>query len=130
MAKLTHEISLAKIEMMAHVHPHNRVVYSVGTCWWKIGDPIYQVPAGRPGEGLPCDPRGAVLMETDDLAGFLQAAKENPEHYGKHGLDAFMAAYHGNVVATNGYPTCFKTWQEYNDLIDVENLKSQPETAT
>jgi len=111
------ETTLAMIEQIARDKPNSHVVYSVGTCWWKIGDPIYS----KDGSGLPCDPRGALLMECHDLAGFLKNAKENVSHYGKHGMRAFVAAYHGNVLTDDHKPTCFESWDDYNKLIEAKN---------
>src|SRR5690606_27874496 len=91
--------------------------YSARTCWWTT-DPghLYIHPNG----GIPCDRRSGVLFETKDVEGFLRAAEENAEHYGPHGLRAFLAAHHGNVVTVDGRPTCFVTWAEYNALLDKE----------
>ena len=90
-----------------------RLVYAISSCWWFIGDPPY-----RHRSGLPCGPRGEMLMETDKPLDFINAAEENPEFYGKRGLRTFVAAYHGNVrVAETDLPTSLKTWEEYSDLI-------------
>lgn len=78
---------------------------------------------------LPCDPRGGVLFQTDDIEGFLQAAIKNVTHYGKHGLRAFMAAHHENCILSfeNPIPWCDRDWQAYNDALDekdqIEKLK-------
>ena len=93
--------------------------YSVHTCWWTHrGEHLYKVPEGRPGVGIPCDPRGSPLFQTDDAEGFLQAAEKNPEHYGKHGLRAFMAAHHMNCMAANYRPSCYEGWEDYNEMLD------------
>ena len=69
---------------------------------------------------LPCDPRGSVLFETDDVEGFLKSAVENYSHYGKHGLRAFMAAHHLNCVLdlTTQRPWSGVSWDEYNEALD------------
>jgi hypothetical protein len=69
---------------------------------------------------LPCDPRGSVLFQTDDVHGFLNAAAERPEHYGKHGLRAFMAAHHSNCVVSldDPGPWSDESWDAYNDALD------------
>ncbi len=118
---------LADIERIAALKPHARVLYAVSTCWWCIDAPPEFVNPRYEKHGLPCDPRGSMLMETNNLKRWLQAAKDNPDHYGKHGLLAFMAAYHGNVCATNGNPTSASSWQEYNDLIDRSLPEAGPE---
>jgi hypothetical protein len=93
------------------------IFYGANTCWWTH-DPNH---LGRlPDSGLPCDPRGGVLFQTDDVEGFLRAAEEAPDHYGRHGLQAFVAAHHENCTMGDDDPTpwAFPTWDEYNDAID------------
>ena len=72
--------------------------------------------------GLPCDPRGSVLMMTrkGDGEGFLKAAERSSAHYGKHGLRAFMAAHHRNCIesSTSPRPWSATDYDEYNDAID------------
>ena len=114
MFKLTNKTSLNEIKALAEVS--DRLVYGFQTCWWKIGNPVYTIPGSH---CLPCGPRSEVLLETDNPVKFIEAAEQNPGHYGKHGLDAFVAAYHGNVVVEEtGFPTSFNTWNKYNDLLD------------
>jgi hypothetical protein len=69
---------------------------------------------------LPCDPRGSVLFQTDDVHGFLNKAAENPEHYGPHGLRAFMAAHHSNCVLSLADPRAWsdESWDAYNAALD------------
>jgi hypothetical protein len=69
---------------------------------------------------LPCDPRGGMLFQTDDVEGFLNAAVQNATHYGKHELRAFMAAHHQNCILSldNPRPWCAREWQSYNDALD------------
>lgn len=113
MEDITNNTSFELIKALAK--QSNRLVYAVQSCWWKIGDPIYTHPDG----GLPCGPRREMLLETDDPLGFIEQAEKNVEHYGKHGLRAFIAAYHGNVIVyETGFPTSFDTWDKYNDIID------------
>jgi len=99
---------------------YDRLVYAFNTCWWKLGDPVYSYE-----NGLPCGPRGEVLLETDDPMGFIETAERNPGHYGRHGLKAFAAAYHGNVRTRDGRPTSFDSWDKYNDLIDEEDTRGK-----
>lgn len=94
------------------------VFYGANTCWWTA-DPkdLHKHPTA----GLPCDPRGGMLMQTKERDGmtFIKSALAVPEHYGKHGIRAFLLAYHGCVkVKETGLATCFATWDEYNQLID------------
>ena len=69
---------------------------------------------------LPCDPRGSVLFETDNVQGFLDAAERNPEYYGRHELRAFMAAHHSNCqrALDDPRPWSAESWDEYNDALD------------
>ena len=100
------------------------IFYGANTCWWTHRrEDLYK----HPETGLPCDPRGGMLFETDDTEGFLRSAEESASYYGEHGLKAFEAAHHGNIIHLhNGwwYPWCFKTWQEYNNLISMEKAAS------
>lgn len=105
------------------------VYYGANTCWWTC-DPVdlytrkydglrvngQAIPEGR----LPCDPRGGMLLEAHDVNLFFNEAVHNVSHYGKHGIRAFLAAYHGNVVVseTDTRPTCFSQWHDYNRLLD------------
>ena len=92
------------------------IFYGALTCWWTHDN----AHLGKLETGIPCDPRGGVLLQTDDVRGFLQEAKDNTERYGKHGLRAFMAAHHDNcqVSETDERRTCMRTWDEYNDALD------------
>ncbi|HEY0006207.1 MAG TPA: hypothetical protein VGB17_15615 [Pyrinomonadaceae bacterium] len=75
---------------------------------------------------LPCDPRGSVLM-MGDLNGFLAAARNSREHYGKHGLRAFMAAHHLNCVLSlkDRLSWSETTWEAYNDALDRLDIRKQ-----
>ena len=71
------------------------------------------------GEGaveIPMDPTGAPLMqisEKKDIEGWVAASEAKPEHFGKHGVDAFMKSHHQNCDNN-----CFKEWAGYNEMID------------
>ena len=110
--------TLKELEERATADPQCIVTYAVHTCWWGAGGDafLYTIPTGT-GHGLPCDPRGSVLMQ-GTLPEFLKAAKANPDHYGRHGLDAFMAAYHGNLLTDEDKPTSLGGWEQYNQLLD------------
>ena len=94
-----------------------KIYYGVRTCWWTH-NPLHL--SKHQGTGLPCDPRGGVLFETDKVEEFLSAAEQSPGHYGRFGLQAFIAAHHLNCVIgkDNPRPWCFPSWDEYNRLID------------
>ena len=120
--KLTNRISLETIKALAGVS--SRLVYAAQTCWWKVGDPIYKCSDSS----LPCGPRGEMLLETDNPLGFIEQAEKNIQHYGKHGIRAFVAAYHENiVVAHNCLPTSFNSWDKYNDIIDKHDKLKETE---
>lgn len=101
------------------------IYYGANTCWWTHD-------AGHLGSGsngLPIDPVGGVLFETDEIDAFFKAATSNPEHYGKHGLRAFIAAHHSNCFAApadrSNLPAIYQMrhyaaagWTAYNDAID------------
>lgn len=91
------------------------IFYSVHTCWWTH-DPEHL----RTDTAIPTDPSGSPLFETDDAEAFLKMAIQNSVHYGKHRLDAFMAAHHLNCVVSldDPRPYCGREWQQYNDAID------------
>jgi len=96
-----------------------KLYYGVTTCWWTH-DPRHL--SRRRDDGLPCDPRGGVLLETTNVDEFLQAVEDNPGYYGRHGLAAFMAAHHLNCVVseTNLRPWCSQDWEEYNAALDAQ----------
>ena len=92
--------------------------YSFATCWWTHRSVDI---CTHPKNDLPCDPRGGMLLQTS-AANFLTSAESDPSYYGKHGLDALMAAHNDNCVVSHNdnRSTCLKLWDEYNDLIDQQ----------
>lgn len=119
MEKIVEGITLAGVRAAKP----DTIFYGAMTCWWTH-DPVH---LGRTadGHGLPCDPRGGVLFQTEDVEGFLRSAEENPDHYGRHGLRAFMAAHHLNCLYSEGDPRpwCMATWDEYNEALDLEEVE-------
>ena len=113
MILLIEHFKLEDIQKLVDV-PGAQAYWAVNTCWWTADSKhLYRGPGG-----LTMDPRGSVLMQAG-LGGFLESAEKNIEHYGRHGLRAFMAAYHMNIVSEPGMnPTSFESWAEYNRLID------------
>ena len=97
--------------------------YSYHTCWWTHRNTDLRT---LPDNGLPCDPRGSVLMMVEAYK-FIESAEANPDFYGKRGLDAFMAAHNDNcVVSFRDYRnTCLRTWDEYNDLLDLYSVNTK-----
>jgi hypothetical protein len=115
---IDHEITLHEVRKIAR---RNRMIYyGANTPWWTANDKDMVYRSGQ----LPCDPRGGMLFQTDDVEGFLVAASkpENAQHYGKHGIRVFMLAYHGCVVAKTPegkvLPTCLNSWEQYSELLD------------
>lgn len=100
------------------------LVYAIHTPWWFIGEDLpYHKPGMYP---LPCDPRGSMLLQTENPMLFIESAEANPSHYGRHGLIAFAAAYHGNVLAKpKMIPTSLDNWDAYNELLDRAGQKPQ-----
>lgn len=66
--------------------------YSTSCCWWtSFPEDLGKAP--QPFH-IPCCPYcGSTLMEAP-LDKFIEAAKENPDHYGSDGLIAFVASHH------------------------------------
>ena len=125
-------------------HPRSDTAYyAARTCWWT-DDPnhLYTLPPQNidivkgdavkrvKSTGLPCDPRGSVLMMApiqDFIAAAENAVAKGEHPYGAHGLLAFEAAYHGNCVTglgneqyPDGLPTSEIGWVEYSKLLDAE----------
>ena len=93
------------------------IFYSTHTCWWTHDPKDLGVLKDC---GLPCDSRGAPLYQTEDVEGFLSKAEANPEHYGKHGLRAFMVSHHQNSYLDDGSMRhwCERSWDDYNAALD------------
>jgi hypothetical protein len=100
------------LSQLRPLHGKATIYYALNTCWW--GTKTYTCER----HDFPCGPRGEVLMMTEDVAGFLSAAEDNPEHYGRYGLQAFEAALDGNITA-DGKPWSLETWDDYNRLIMI-----------
>lgn len=121
--KLTWASPLDRILAMASIAPNREIVYAMKTCWWGW---YAGIPYRMPGTDIPCDPRGSGLMIAK-IGDFLNAAKENAAFYGRHGLHALAAAWHGNVTTDDGRPTSFEGWDGYNELIDRFGLPPEIE---
>lgn len=96
--------------------------YSAGTCWWTHRPEDVReatILSGKKGSQIPLDPFGSPLFYAEGKAkDFLDSARQNLDHYGRHGLRAFMAAHHRNVFDGAGKPTASKSWDDYNSAID------------
>jgi hypothetical protein len=91
-----------------------KVIYGFNTCWWKFDNPPYQ----HPNSNLPCGPRGEMLLEMHEPLQFLTSAANMAHHYGRHGLTALIAAYHGHLLTDMDRPTSFESWEAYNEVLD------------
>ena len=112
MAYIREQITLDEIKAEAGEF----IWFAYHTCWWTHrGTDLGTLPSG-----IPCDPRGSVLLSTE-ADGFFKAAEANPDHYGKHGLTAFVAAHNDNcALEPDGRRWSLRNWQEYNDLLDYQ----------
>lgn len=122
---LTHRVCRQQIDEWAK-NPNQECVYAVHTPWWSLYEDIWMPYKSG---SLPVDPRGSVLMQ-GNLAKFWEHAKSNPAHYGKHGIEALVAAFHSNVevLTADGrgwQPTSLKSWDEYNNLLDRESVTTE-----
>ena len=117
MAYIRHEITLEDIK----AENPEQIWYSVNTCWWTHRRTDLRQKFNS---GLPCDPRGGVLRMMAARA-FIAYAEANPDHYGRHQLDALMAAHNDNCVVSEGDPTktCLESWGEYNDLLEEQAFR-------
>lgn len=104
------------------------IFYGANTCWWTH-DPSH---LNTTTNGLPCDSRGGVLMQTNDVEGFLASAEENAEHYGPFGLTTFLASHHLNCSMKNDdgiVPWCFSQWSSYTAVLTYQQGKLIVPTA-
>lgn len=133
-----------------------KIFYGANTCWWTHDPNHLGSVKASPGEiaaaakmfgttakavrGVPCDPVGGVLFETENVEEFLKAAEDKTEHYGKHGIRAFMAAHHSNCFAA---PLQFtlppihelphfasQSWDEYNEALDRLDARADQTTTS
>jgi len=94
------------------------IFYGVMTPWWThTPDHLGMLPP----TGIPCDPRGGVLMQAEGDAFLKHVDDQRASVYGKYGHLAFMAAHHLNCVVSQDdlRSTCLDSWDEYNDAIEA-----------
>lgn len=65
------------------------------------------------GRHIPVDPAGFGLYQMENADRWINEAAKKPEFFGKHGIDAFMAAHHKNCEGN-----AFKTWDDVNAWLD------------
>lgn len=66
---------------------------------------------------IPMDIEGNVLLQTDKPLEWFNGAISNPNHFGPHGIRAFMKAHHRNCDEI-----VFKNWIEVNKYLDIWDL--------
>lgn len=83
-------------------------MYSAHCVWWTS----FPADLGKvPGIGIPVCPHCSSPLFQAPLVKFVDAAREKPEHYGRHGLDTFAAAHSRNLGAAR----CFPSWRDVPD---------------
>ena len=118
--KIITKTKLDALELIAKHIPDTQVCWGANSCWWCLFTDVKRTLPG----GIPCGPRGSVLFQ-GGLADFMKAGLSKPEHYGKHGVDAFIAAYDGNLLDDDGKPTSFDSWDQYNALLDEQETDDE-----
>lgn len=112
-------VTLAALVALADAGKIAKIYCAVHTCWWTH-DPTDLVT--RVFSHLPVDPRGSVLLETDDPRKFLRGAESNPTHYGRHGVATFMASHAKNsrTYGPNGETQSWSesSWEAYAQALD------------
>lgn len=120
--KLTNKTTEERLNKFA-MNADLECVTATRTTWWSLYLPEYMPYTSS---GLPCDPRGCMLFQ-GNFAEYWNKVKVDASHFGKHGLRAFIAAFHGNIevfTEDRGWrPTSLTTWDEVNALIDKEDAK-------
>ncbi len=131
MAKIEIKTTLEDIKEYSRKNPDAECVYSSCSCWWGYyPQHLYKMKDCD----LPCGPRSEPLFQAP-LSKYLESALDpkHESHYGKFGFQALEAAFHGNLVTENlkvlttfphFIPTSFQTWDEYNKLIDEQNVSN------
>lgn len=121
-------ITLKGVEAELRAAKPGRIWWSVVTCWWTHRESDVR---SRSDNGMPCDPRGGVLMmvEGQGATDFIAAARANPAHYGQYGIAAFMAAHNANCEIRYKRPRiivpwAMRTWDEYNAAIERQTAKA------
>ena len=132
-AKIADKRTLTNLD---EIRGHETVWYSAKTCWWTTRSEDLCCAHGMPmkgsncpdGDGIPLDPSGSPLLMAETMKFLANAEGRNLNDgvYGKHGIDAFILAYHGNVIEViraSGkddveWPRCAVEWDMYNDLLD------------
>lgn len=93
-------------------HGSQMAFYAVGCCWWTS----FREDLAKHPSGLPCCPHCKSVLLQANLVPFLENAEAYPEHYGSHGLEAFLLAYHRNS------DWCGRNWQRYETYLSGKKL--------
>lgn len=98
------------------------IYYGTRTCWWGHASAhLGALPSTRGYEefgGLPCDPRGGVLLQTDNWRSWLVKSraghdKDSPAF----GIARFMAAHHLNAFNERGAHWAVPGWPAYEQAL-------------
>ena len=103
------------------------IYYAMQTCWWgHSAQHIGALPSSNPEfGGMPCDPRGAVLMQTDTWRNFLTTSREKHEAESpRFGLARFMAGHHLNAFNEGGAHWSANRWIEYEAALQQASEKT------
>lgn len=73
------------------------IYYSSRTAWWTDDPKDLQ----GSGDTIPLDIFGAPLFQAPKNE-FLEHVEAKPEHYGKYGIEGFMACHHKNFTPDEG----------------------------
>lgn len=105
-------------DVKAEATPEKQAFWGTSNLWWTHRpEDLLKLP----GHGIPCDPLCGVLLQ-GDLQNFLTAAQQNPSHYGKWGLDAFMFMHNDNCLYRTNRGEIIRytasTWKDVNSILD------------
>lgn len=102
---LVQNITLKQVELNIKNFRCKKIYLCPKSLWWT--DDERDLKDGK-------TPLGFVPLVNKDPKHFLWQTKNAPEGwYGRHGLNAFMAAHH-----KNNSTKFYNKWDRYNDLID------------
>lgn len=123
-------IDLEKVAHQLKAHGLAGAIYfSEKSCWWTH----HRSHARQePKTGILRCPLGGMVFMEKDWEAWLEAARDNPDYYGKHGLKALEAAHHTNCRdPKTGAPFAHPSWRIYNAAIDamLEEEKGLRKTA-
>lgn len=110
------------------------IYYGMNTCWWgHDSDHLGFLPTPFSGSlgGLPCDPRGGVLLQTENWRHWLSASRAKHQAESRFGLARLMAAHHTNSFLNTGMRWCEPSWDRYDEALErtAETIVAQLRVA-